>query len=67
MSPVVLIIVHLVAAAWFAWSVGMLLRLRRENAELAASLEAMRNRRFHRMIGERGRGASVFHDVEGRN
>jgi hypothetical protein len=34
-TAVVLIIVHLLAAAWFAWSVGTLQRLRRANAGMA--------------------------------
>jgi type VI protein secretion system component VasK len=33
-TAVVLIIVHLLAWVWLVWSMGMLLRLRRENDEL---------------------------------
>lgn len=42
MTAVVLIIVHLLSAAWLAWSVGMMLRLRRQNAELADENARMR-------------------------
>jgi hypothetical protein len=50
-TAVVLIIVHLVAAAWFAWSVGTLLRLRRANAGLAEACAVL--------AGERDRMATA--------
>ncbi len=75
MSPALIIVAHLVAWVWVVWSMGMMLRLRRENALLAAAVEettarlqAM-NARGLQVVGggRRGRPQAVLFDAEGRN
>lgn len=83
MTAALIIIVHLLAWVWVVWSMGMLLRLRRENAALAAAareatarLQAMNGRglRLVPTVEERRRQAklrglpdAIFGDGEGRN